>query len=647
MPGRQSEDHSNNLSTLFRLGTLAGWSDAQLLEQFVDGRDDASERAFHALVERHGSMVLRVCQCVLGNRHDAEDAFQVTFVVLARKARSIHNRQSLASWLHGVAHHVALRAQTARRRRVAREMKVAKGAEKANTLRQPGDDHVDLPAVLHQEITRLPEKYRAPIGLCYLEGMTHDQAAHALGWPVGTVRGRLARARQLLRTRLNRRGLALPGGLACVGPLADLGSVELPRSLVNAAVRAAGCSAAAGVLPESAALLLAAVLRNMALMRLARPAVALMMIAIVGGGTAVLEYADASFTSDRTAVRQIKVVSAPSVLEPVKPAAWQPDGRYEASAKAVSELIAQLRRHPVKPSLSADRLALHVIDVETGAVTLIADEPAPGLIRCGSPVWSHDGRRIIYDAMPMNEPRATRLKVIELAEGRLKLTDLGPGNCPTFSPADDHIAFLNNSNVGGAAVAVWRMQADGSDRRMLGDYGRPRWSPDDRQMLIVDFAKPRGLMLKDIGLKTGGPLTIAGFNIFWEPSWAGGESIVAAIGTVVPDAIALVDVSVPGHAGIKETLWKKGDGTNVEPFCPLYSVATGRCVFVGVENKRKALYTFRRGQSDPPRRLEREGDDNLLQDLAASPDGRYVLFTSDRRSKDHVSAAPIVGVPKS
>ena len=272
-----------------------------------------------------------------------------------------------------------------------------------------------------------------------------------------------------------------------------------------------------------------------------------------------------------------------------------------------------------------------MIDVETGSVTLIADQPDPGLVRCGSAEWSHDGRRIMYDAMPMNEPAATKLKVIELAHGQLERNELGPGNCPSFSPNDDRIAFLNNAGRVAAEMAVWIMQANGSDRRVLSHYGRPRWSPNSRQVLIVDFQKPRHLMLMDIGLGQTIPVTIAEKNIFWEPSWCGNETIAAVVGVQQPEAIVLIDVRTTGKANIKGTLWTVGNGLDVQPFYPLYSAATGRCVFVGVENKKKALYAFRRGQSDPPRRLEPEGDDNLLQDLAGlSPDGRYVLFSSDR-----------------
>jgi len=313
MAGRRSGDLLKHLSSLFRVGTLAGVSDAQLLERFVAGRNDAGEMAFRALVERHGPMVLRVCQSVLGNRHDAEDAFQVTFLVLARKAGSIRKQRSLGSWLHGVAHHVALRALTAARSRSARQTKVAKAAETADPSPEPGEDQSDLAAALHQEITRLPAKYRAPIVLCYLQGMTHDQAASELGWPVGTVRGRLARARDSLRTRLTLRGLTLSAGLVAAGALPETASAALPAALVEMTIKAALDTAVAGVLTRTAALLLKPMLGNMALVRLVRSAAVLVMIALVAGAAAMLAYSGRTkLSGERTTIAKIKLVLPPA-----------------------------------------------------------------------------------------------------------------------------------------------------------------------------------------------------------------------------------------------------------------------------------------------------------------------------------------------
>src|SRR5262249_33878057 len=149
------------------------------------------ELAFAELVERHGPMVLRVCRGVLVDRHDAQDAFQATFLVLACRARSIRGRDSLGPWLHGVAHRVASKARVQAAQRRARELRAAESKRTS----EPESGPRDLWPVLSEELARLPEKYRAPVVLCYLENLTHDEAAERLRWPVGTVRGRLARAR--------------------------------------------------------------------------------------------------------------------------------------------------------------------------------------------------------------------------------------------------------------------------------------------------------------------------------------------------------------------------------------------------------------------------------------------------------------------
>src|SRR5581483_10440199 len=169
-----------------------GLSDAELLRRFVRGRDAA---AFELLVWRHGPMVLGVCRRVLRDAHAAEDAFQAAFLVLARKARSLDRRGSIANWLYAVAYHVALKARAEAARRQRRERR----ASAAEAGAAPGEAWADLRPVLDEELSRLPEAYRQAVVLCYLEGRTNAEAARLLGWPVGTVKGRLARARDLLR----------------------------------------------------------------------------------------------------------------------------------------------------------------------------------------------------------------------------------------------------------------------------------------------------------------------------------------------------------------------------------------------------------------------------------------------------------------
>jgi RND family efflux transporter MFP subunit len=190
-----------------------GIPDGELIDRFVRSRDEA---AFELLVWRHERLVFGVCSRVLNDVHDAEEACQAVFLVLARKARSIGRRESLPAWLYKVAYRAALTARTARARLAQREVPLAA----AGDLAQPdGADPVEcqeLRAVLDEEVSRLPEQFRTPTVLCYIAGKTVAQAAAHLGCPQGTVASRLARARERLRLRLVSRGLALPSGLTAL-----------------------------------------------------------------------------------------------------------------------------------------------------------------------------------------------------------------------------------------------------------------------------------------------------------------------------------------------------------------------------------------------------------------------------------------------
>jgi RNA polymerase sigma factor (sigma-70 family) len=213
-------------------------SDESLLERFVARGDEA---AFEALVRRHGPMVLGVCRRVLHHRHDAEDAFQATFLVLARKAGAIRQRHLLGNWLYGVAYRTALEARTiaARRRRKERAM--------ARPEAISPEDLGELRCLLDQELSRLPDRYRTAVLLCDLEGVPRKEAALRLGWPEGTLSCRLARGRQALARRLARRGLDLSAGALAVGLEQAAGPACLPAALVESTVAAAQTSAGASV----------------------------------------------------------------------------------------------------------------------------------------------------------------------------------------------------------------------------------------------------------------------------------------------------------------------------------------------------------------------------------------------------------------
>jgi RND family efflux transporter MFP subunit len=228
---------SRPLRVLFDLGTVGELTDGQLLERFATARAHEAELAFGVLVERHGAMVLRVCRGVLGNSSEAEDAFQGTFLVLVKQGRALWVRESLGPWLHQVAYRTALgaRRSLARRRRVEERFAVRVHASGAIPAIDAETGHV-----LHEEIERLPERFRAPVVLCDLEGRSHEEAARELGWPIGTVKSRQSRGRARLRARLVRRGFgpervgvvgvmgfSLPGRSVLVSPALVQATAEL------------------------------------------------------------------------------------------------------------------------------------------------------------------------------------------------------------------------------------------------------------------------------------------------------------------------------------------------------------------------------------------------------------------------------------
>ncbi len=242
---------------LFEAGTVAGLTDGQLLERYLARRD---ESAFAALVMRHGPMVLGVCHSVLRGSPEVEDAFQATFLVLIRKAGTIRGRDAVGGWLHRVAHRIAAEAGRDRSRRDRREC----GAVDPSNLVAAGgalaDD--DWRTSLHQELARLPERFRQPVVLCYLEGKTHAQAASELRWSEATLRRRLADARGLLHARLTRRGVAVSSA-ALVAALASRATAAVPPGWIDALARAAADPSAGQVASAAATRLARSVVRSL------------------------------------------------------------------------------------------------------------------------------------------------------------------------------------------------------------------------------------------------------------------------------------------------------------------------------------------------------------------------------------------------
>ena len=309
------------IGAIFDGESTLGLGPAELLHRFLADRDEA---AFSAIVADHGPMVLATCRRILTQSTDADDAFQATFLVFARQARSIRNPDRLAPWLHSVARRVARRAKslTARRRAVERAGDIADVA-----VLPERDPSFELRSVLDEELARLPEKYRVPLVLCYLEGLTHDEAAGQLQWPVGTVRSRMAEGRDRLRSRLARRGFA-PSLLAVLSP-STLPMAVVSRSLQALTVRLVFTTASKTAATSAAVLLAQGALTSMFLTKVQIIAVAITLAA----GTVGLVAAQAYLPTTTEAKPSIKPPAETPGATSTDPVASQPSKRSDDPPK--------------------------------------------------------------------------------------------------------------------------------------------------------------------------------------------------------------------------------------------------------------------------------------------------------------------------
>ncbi len=278
-----------NLQRLFDQGSASGMTDAQLLDRFLISRD---ETAFQLLLERHGRMVLGTCHAILHDPHEAEDAFQATFLVFVHKAKSIRGHDSLGGWLHRVAYNVALQANLDKTRRRMEEQRVA---EKSSATTSESTVDPLLQAVIQIELGRLPEKFRLPVVLCDLEGHSREEAARQLQWTEGMVRGRLAQARERLRSRLRRRGIVLSGS-ALSAALGQEAAAAVPEAWMLTTSRAAialalGAQSASLVSPRTMRFM-KVTLGWMTSLKLKAAAAVMLVLALLGGAAAALTTQD-------------------------------------------------------------------------------------------------------------------------------------------------------------------------------------------------------------------------------------------------------------------------------------------------------------------------------------------------------------------
>jgi RNA polymerase sigma factor (sigma-70 family) len=327
-------------------------TDRQLLERFARERD---EDAFTILTRRHAPMVLAVCQRVLGDVHAAEDAFQATFLVLARKAGSVRWQESVGGWLHEVALRVAQKARAEAAGRLSLESQVIDVPSPTTT---PDVDRAELRAVLDQELASLPDKYRQPLVLCYLEGKTNEEAAQLLGWTKGSVSGQLARARELLRGRLAKRGVALSAGAIALAVSQSAAPAQVPAALLHSAVNAAilgsaATTAAAGAVAPSVAALAEGVLKTMFVTKLKMAALVFLVLGVAVTGTGWLTY---RHWGGGDAVAAANLVPVPNADAP------KPDEPKASPAVAVNGLSVTVK--PAKRLFAPDQTLVFTVRFE-------------------------------------------------------------------------------------------------------------------------------------------------------------------------------------------------------------------------------------------------------------------------------------------
>ncbi len=514
MTTSQTSEVLQHLRRAVLLRDGAGLTDGQLLADYLGRRDEA---ALAALVRRHGPMVWGVCRRVLRNHHDAEDAFQATFLVLVRKAASVVPKEMVANWLYGVAHQTALKARATTARRRTRERQVTQMPEPAVT--EPDLWH-DLQPLLDQELSRLPDKYRVALVLCDLDGKTRKEAARQLGVPEGTVAARLARGRVLLAKRLARHGLAVSGGSLAALLAQNAASASAPSAVVSSTIKAAslfaaGQAAATGVISVKVAALTEGVLKAMFLTKLKLATVALGIAGLLASGVLV-----ASLCAEPA--KPARALAEPAEAKPADEKKPQPAGPGTLLLAREGGLVALTPEGKAQDELNTPKDTRSTYQARlspdgTRAVFVICEGPGRGpgddlnapwpfqvvIRKLGATEsrvvdfpgfgvelsWAPDGKRLAVTKLDKDGPGATVL--LDPETGKTEPLDL-PANVQVLDWTRDGKTFLvlyrkdKKYRLGLAEKGDKEVRELTELKVRFADNALARFSPDGKKVLFTD-----------------------------------------------------------------------------------------------------------------------------------------------------------------
>ncbi len=595
-----------------------GMTDGQLLECYLAQRDEA---AFTALVRRHGPMVLGVCRRVLHNSHDAEDAFQATFLVLVRKAAAIARRELLGNWLYGVAYRTALdaRAAAARRReheKQVNEMPEAQAPDAAEVWR-------DLRPLLDQELNRLPDKLRVAVVLCDLEGRTRKEVARQLGIPEGTLSGRLTTARRLLAERLTRRGLTLSGTALAAVLTQGTASAGVPASLLAAMVQSARGAVAAGVSAEVAALA-EGVIRAMFVTKM-KIATALLLATGAIAGAALLAHQPMTAESPIGAVeKRLELAQADPVRgtprvfrldDRGRRVAWSPDGKTLAVVTKVEKTFL---------GIQYDRRgsAIRLWDVEKEEVRQTLAENTENGLAYQQVIFAPDGKTIAATVseeviLPTERRIRSVVKVWEAKTLVLKQT-LGDNDsqlvCVAFSPEGNLMAAGDPSKK---TIKLWNARTGALVQTLPNGEAQP-WSvvfsPDGKTLLVGGQRADHSGVVTLWNVETGKLIhTLEREQYVNKVAISPNGKIIASAGA--GDEIELWDV----ESGKQRTALRGlGDGT-----CSVAFSSDGKLLAAGGRDGKVRLWDVESGKL----MALLKGHGSIIYDVAFSPDGKTLAST--------------------